>query len=146
MGAALLQHALAGQPEPLRSLKVVSAGVASRAGEPASPNAVAALRKVGIDLKGHLSRPLTQALLDGSLLVLCMTESHRDMIEMTAEPVPARVHLFKEFTGAKRDLEIPDPYGMHLSAYEASRDDMVAAIPSIIAHLQGLPAGAFAPK
>jgi protein-tyrosine-phosphatase len=144
MGAALLQHALAGQPEPLRSLKVVSAGVASRTGEPASPNAVTALKKVGIDLKSHQSRPVTQALLDGSLLVLCMTESHRDMIEMTADPVPQRVHLFKEFTGAKRDLEIPDPYGLHLSAYEASRDEMVAAIPSIIAYLQKFPAGTLA--
>jgi protein-tyrosine-phosphatase len=146
MGAALLQHALAGQPEPLRSLKVVSAGVASRTGEPASANAVTALKKVGIDLKVHQSRPVTQALLDDSFLVLCMTESHRDMIEMTADPVPQRVHLSKEFTGAKRDLEIPDPYGLHLSAYEASRDEMVAAIPSIIAFLQKFPAGALADR
>jgi protein-tyrosine-phosphatase len=141
MGAALLQHALAGQAEPLRSLKVVSAGVASRTGEPASANAVTALKKVGIDLNGHKSRPVTQKLLDDSVLVLCMTESHRDMIEMTAEPVPPRVHLFKEFTGAKHDLEVPDPYGLHLSAYEASRDEMVAAIPSIIAYLQKSPIG-----
>jgi protein-tyrosine-phosphatase len=144
MGAALLQHALAGQPEPLRSLKVVSAGVASRAGDPASPHAVTALKKVGLDLRGHQSQPVTQALLDDSLLVLCMTESHRDMIEVTADPVPGRVHLFKEFTGAKHDLEIPDPYGLHLPAYEASRDEMVAAIPSIVAHLNSLPAGALA--
>ena len=144
MGAALLRHALAAQPEPLRSLKVISAGVASRTGEPVSANSVTALRKVGVDLKGHSSQPVTQELLDGALLVLCMTESHRDMIEMTAEPVPARVHLFKEFTGAKHDLEIPDPYGLHLPAYEASRDEMVAAIPSILAHLNSLPAGALA--
>jgi protein-tyrosine-phosphatase len=136
MGAALLQHALAAQPEPLRSIKVVSAGVASRTGEPASAHAVTALKKVGIDLRGHSSRPVTQELLDNSLLVLCMTESHRDMIEVTAEPVPPHVHLFREFTGAKDNLEIPDPYGLHLSAYEASRDEIVAAIPSIIAYLQ----------
>ena len=138
MGAALLQHALAGQPEPLRSLKAVSAGVASRVGERASANAVAALKKVGLDISGHLSRPVTQELLDQSFLVLCMTESHRDMIEMTADPVPKRLHLFKEFMGQAGALEIPDPYGLHLSAYEASRDEMVAAIPSIVAHLQGL--------
>jgi len=143
MGAALLQHALAGQEEPLRSLKVSSAGVASRSGDPASANAVTALKKVGIDLKGHHSRPVTQALLDDSLLVLCMTESHRDMIEITAQPVPERLFLFKELTGAKGDLEIPDPFGMHLSAYEASRDEMVAAIPSIVAYLSKLPASAF---
>jgi len=140
MGAALLQHALAAQPEPLRSLKVASAGVASRTGEPASPNAVTAMKKAGIDLKGHFSRPLTQALLDEALVVLCMTESHRDMIELTADPVPPRLRLFREFTGAKRgNMDIPDPYGMHLGAYEAARDDMVAAIPSIIDFLSKLP-------
>jgi protein-tyrosine-phosphatase len=144
MGAALLHHALAAQPEPLRSLKVLSAGVASRSGSPASPNAVTALKKVGIDLKVHVSQPVTQELLDRSLLVLCMTESHRDMIEITAEPVPPRLHLFREFMGDPRSLEIPDPFGLHLSAYEASRDEMVDAIPSIIDYLQKLPAGVIA--
>lgn len=143
MGAALLQHALAAQPEPLRSLRVVSAGVASRTGEPASANAVTALKKVGIDLKGHTSKPVTQELLDRALIVLCMTESHRDMIELTASPVPARLHLFREFTGERDGLDIPDPYGMALPAYEACRDEMVAAIPSIIAHLSGLPSRVF---
>jgi protein-tyrosine-phosphatase len=139
MGAALLQHALAAQPEPLRSLKVVSAGVASRYGQPASPHSVTALKKAGVDLKGHVSRPLTQELLNGSLLVLCMTESHRDLIETTAEPVPPRLFLFREFMGSKDGMEIPDPFGLHLPAYEASRDEMVAAIPSIIAYLSKLP-------
>jgi protein-tyrosine phosphatase len=139
MGAALLQHALAARTEPLRSLKVVSAGVASRTGEPASANAVAALRKVGIELKGHSSRPVTQELLNQALIVLCMTESHRDMIELTASPVPARLHLFREFTGERGNLDIPDPYGLALPAYESSRDEMVAAIPSIVEHLAALP-------
>jgi protein-tyrosine phosphatase len=82
---------------------------------------------------------VTQELLDHAILVLCMTESHRDMIELTADPVPPRVHLFREFMDANGDREIPDPYGLHLPAYEASRDEMVAAIPSIIAHLAKLP-------
>ncbi len=139
MGAALLQHALAAQPEPLRSLKVISAGIASRTGEPISSNAVIALKKVGIDLKAHLSQPITQELLDHSILVLCMTKSHRNMIEETAYPVPPRVHLFREFVGTKDNMEIPDPYGLHLQAYEVSRDEMVDAVPSIIAYLSKLP-------
>jgi protein-tyrosine-phosphatase len=141
MATALLQHALAAEPEPLRSLKVVSAGVASRIGEPASPNAVTAMKKVGVDLSGHVSRPVTQDLLDHSLLVLCMTETQRDLIELTAEPAPPRLHLFREFIAEGGDREIPDPYGLHLSAYEACRDEMVAAIPSIIAYLKRLPQG-----
>ena len=139
MAKALLDHALAAQPEPLRSLKVESAGVASRTGESASPNAVAALKKVGIDLRGHVSRPLTQELLDRAFLVLCMTETQREMIALTAEPVPPRLFLFREFTGDAGDREIPDPYGSALPAYEACRDEMVAAIPSIIDYLSKLP-------
>ncbi len=139
MGAALLQHALAAQPEPLRSLKVLSAGVASRSGYPASTYAVTVLKKVGIDLKGHSSRPVTQDLLDHALLVLCMTESHRDMIELTAHPIPPRLHLFREFMGEKKDLDIPDPYGLPLGAYEACRDEIVGAIPSIVTYLAKLP-------
>lgn len=139
MATALLQHALAAQPEPLRSLKIVSAGVASRTGESASPHSVTALKKVGVDLAGHVSRPITQELLDRSLVVLCMTESQRAMIELTADPVPRRLHLFREFVADDGDKEIPDPFGHPLSAYEASRDEMVAAIPSIIAYLSKLP-------
>src|SRR4051795_11030781 len=63
MAAALLQHALAAEPEPLRSLRVVSAGVAARPGEPVSENSVYALKKVGIDLSQHRSQALTQQML-----------------------------------------------------------------------------------
>jgi protein-tyrosine phosphatase len=146
MGAALLRHALSAQPEPLRSLKVISAGVASRAGEPVSTNSVTALKKVGIDLKGHSSQPVTQELLDRAILVLCMTESHRDMIEESADPVPKQLFLFREFLGGTGDMGIPDPFGLHLTAYEASRDEMVAAIPSIIAYLSKLPREALSPR
>ena len=50
MAAALLQHALAAQPEPLRSFKIISAGVAARAGDHVSENSVIALKKVGLDI------------------------------------------------------------------------------------------------
>ena len=89
-----------------------------------------------------MSRRVTQEMLDQALLVLCMTESHRDMIEISANPVPGRLYLFREFTGDPLGREIPDPYGMHLSAYEACRDELVDAIPSIVKFLSELPAGA----
>ena len=97
MAAALLQHALAAQPEPLRSVKVMSAGVAARPGEPVSENSVLALKKVGIDISEHRSQSLTQRMLDEALAVICMTESHRAMIQVQAEPVPRNLFLFPSF-------------------------------------------------
>ena len=138
MAAALLQHALAAQPAPLRSLKVISAGVAARRGTPVSENSVLALKKVGIDVSGHRAQPLTQELLDEAFAVLCMTESHRAMIQVQAEPGPRNLFLFREFLPGNVDQEIADPYGGPLKIYEASRDEMVEAIPALVAHLKTL--------
>lgn len=141
MAAALLQHALAAEPEPLRSLKVISAGVAARPGEPVSENSVLALKKVGIDLSQHRSQALTQQMLDEALAVLCMTESHRAMIQVQADPVPKHLYLFRQFAPGDDDKEIGDPYGGPLRTYEAARDEMVESIPALIAHLKTLVGG-----
>jgi len=132
MAAALLQHALAAQPEPLRSIKVISAGVSAVSGEPITENSALALKKVGLGLHDHRSQPLTQHLLDEALLVLCMTESHRSLIELQAEPAPKNLFLFREFLPAPATPEIADPFGGPLALYEATRDEMVEAIPSLV--------------
>jgi protein-tyrosine-phosphatase len=138
MAAALLQHALVAQPEPLRSLKVISAGVAARMGEAVSENSVLALKKVGIDISEHRSQPLTQEILDQAFVVLCMTESHRAMIQVQAEPVPENLFLFRQFLPDEVEKEIGDPYGGPLRVYEAARDEMVESIPSLVAYLKTL--------
>jgi len=136
MAQALLQHALRGQEEPLKSIKVISGGVAARLGEAVSENSVIALKKVGIDLSKHTSQPLTQKLVDEALAIFCMTESHRAMIQLSFDPPPKNLFLFREFMPKPADPEIADPYGGPLKLYEASRDEMVEAIPSIIDFLK----------
>lgn len=138
MAAALLQHALAAQPEPLSSLEVISAGVAARDGEPVSENSVLALKKVGIDIASHRAQPLTQQMLNDALLVLCMTESHRAMIQVQADPAPKNLLLFRQFMPGDDDREIGDPFGGPLKIYEAARDEMVEAVPGLVEYLKTL--------
>lgn len=138
MAEALLKHALRAQPEPLKSWQVVSAGVAARPGDRVSANSVQALKKVGLDIADHTSQPLTRELLDQALAVFCMTESHRSMIQLTFDPVPRNVYLFREFMPRGADKEIPDPYGGPLRYYEACRDEMVEAVPSLVDFLKTL--------
>jgi len=135
MAAALFRHALAAQDDPLRSLVVESAGISALAGYPAAANSDQALRKVGLSLLDHRSLPLTQEALDRAFAVFCMTESHRAVIEVQFERPPKRLFLMREFV-ARGDRDIPDPFGLNLAAYEASRDAMVEAIPSLVNYLQ----------
>jgi protein-tyrosine-phosphatase len=141
MAEGLLRHALAGQPEPLKSLKVISAGVAARPGDLVSENSVVALKKAGIDISHLRAQPLTQELLDNALVVLGMTDSHRSIIKMRAKPVPQRLHLFREFLPHPADKEIGDPFGGPLKVYEAARDEMVEAVPSLVVFLKTLVEG-----
>ena len=138
MAAGLLKHALAGQSGPLKSLEVISAGVGARPGEPVSENSVTALKKTGIDISAHNSQSLTQEMLDGALVVFGMTESHRAVIQNRALPVPKHLYLFREFLPPPASREIVDPYGGPLKVYEAARDEMVEAIPSVVNFLKTL--------
>jgi protein-tyrosine phosphatase len=135
MAAALFRHALAAESEPLRSLTVASAGTSALEGYPAAANADQAMRKVGLTLVGHRSTPLTQEMLDRAFAVFCMTESHRAVIEVQFDRVPPRLFLMRDFM-PDGDRDLPDPFGQNLAAYEASRDAMVEAVPSLLAYLR----------
>ncbi|MBE7540294.1 MAG: low molecular weight protein arginine phosphatase [Opitutaceae bacterium] len=137
MAAGLLSHALAAQPEPLRSIKVISAGVSCRQGEPVSPHSVTAMKKVGIDVSGHESQPLTQELVSNALAIFGMTETHRNVVLLQFFPNPDTVFLFRDFLPEGAHREIADPFGGPLSEYETSRDEMVEAIPSVVEFLRG---------
>jgi len=138
MGEGLLRHALAAEGEPLCSIPIISAGVSARSGDAVSENSVFALKKVGIDITAHKSQPVTQVMLDSALLILCMTEAHRAMIRLQASPVPRELRLFREFMPQGNRREIADPYGGPSALYEACRDELVEAIPSVVAHIKGL--------
>lgn len=136
MGECLLQNALAAEAAPLNEIKVLSAGVAAWHGDPASPNAIKALAKTGIEIKQHASQPLSNALLEKAFLVLGMTQSHLLALEAFPETKPDRAYLFREFLGGNFDSEIPDPYGQNLEAYRVCLDSMAEAIPSILNYLK----------
>ena len=136
MAEALLRHALAAEPEPLKSLKVTSAGVGGWSGMTVTPHSVAALRKVGLDISQHKSRSLDPTILSRAVLVLCMTESHRRAIEMEFPEVKAPILLIRELMPDSAELEVSDPYGSDLQAYEDTRDAIVEAIPSIVKYLR----------
>jgi protein-tyrosine-phosphatase len=135
MAERLLSHALQAEPEPLRSCRVVSAGVAAFPGDPPSGNAVRALKAVGLDLGDHRSRPLSDQLADDSDLILAMTTAHVEAIRERHPEIKAPVFRFREWVAAG-PREVADPFGGGLDVYTETRDNLAEAIPSIIAFLK----------
>ncbi|MBN2068256.1 MAG: low molecular weight protein arginine phosphatase [Opitutales bacterium] len=136
MAEKLLEHALKAEDAPLSNIKVISAGVSAWDGEAASPNSVKALKKVGIDLSKHRSRELTRDLMDKATLVVAMTQAHLQMIRQFFPNSRAQLMLVRELLPPPADPEIGDPWGSDLESYEACRDSIVEAIPSIVTHLK----------
>lgn len=136
MAEGLLMHALRAEAEPLRSLKPVSAGIAAYGGDAASPNTLRVLESVGIDLRNHVSQRLSQELIDQSFAIFCMTSTHRMLVETQFNPTTPHIYLMREFLPPGADKEISDPYGFNREAYEACRDAMVEALPSLLTFLR----------
>ena len=93
-------------------IMVTSAGMAAAEGEPASPNALAALQNRGIDANAHRARQLSPELVKEATRIYVMTETHRDAILRVLPDAAEKITV----------IGIPDPYGMDLEAYEACLD------------------------
>jgi protein-tyrosine-phosphatase len=138
MAEGLLRHALAVEPEPLKSLRVTSAGISAWGGTPITPFSAAALKKVGIDMSKHQSRALNEQMLSRAVLVVCMTESHRRAIKMDFPEVKVPIVLMREFMPSPADKEVPDPFGADMQTYDDTRDAIMEAVPSVVKYLRGL--------
>lgn len=136
MGARLLAHALAAEAPPLNEITVTSAGISAFGGDEAARHSVKALKKVGLDLADHRSRRLTAEMVEQALVIVVMTEAHRNYLRTLYPALKTPVILFREHVGKDSDPQVPDPYGSTLDAYEETRDALAEAIPSLLGYLR----------
>lgn len=98
-------------PSPVRTI-VRSAGTGGD-GAPATPEAVEAMRRRGIDLAGHRSRGLTRDLIASADVIYVMTSRHARIVLGIDPRAAERVELLDP---EGRDVE--DPIGSPLDEYE----------------------------
>ncbi len=99
------------------NVRIESAGIFASEGEPASTNAIIAMKKYGIDLLSHHAQGINSELIQKSDLILTMTAAHKMLLEPSA---PGKVFTLCEYVG--EDSDIPDPYGCDMDEYEACAD------------------------
>lgn len=107
----------------IRWWDVSSCGIHAEVGGTISANSKIALEDVGISVENFKPRQLTQKLIEGSAIVICMTESQKKMLEACGN-----VYCIKDMCG----YDVPDPYGCNLDAYKVTRDALSRACDIII--------------
>ncbi len=125
--AECLFNALASE-RGLTNLCASSAGVYAQEGAPASTGARHAMRRRGLSLDRHCSRPVTEALLSEAACVVGMSESHLHALRASFPNV--RVPMF-----AFDDPPIHDPFGLDDKAYEQAASDLERQLPALLERL-----------
>lgn len=121
MAEGLLRKLLEGKPQ----VEVVSAGTSVYDGKKAADNTVSVMKEEGIDVSNHLTRQLTDDIINKSDLIFAMEERHKDYIIRRVPKAADKAYLLRIF--AKPDapgieVNIPDPIGMDISYYRHIRD------------------------
>ena len=96
-------------------IEVYSRGVVVLFSEPSNPKAEMVLKNHNIELKDHVSMPLTQADITNTTLILTMTEKQKKQVMQNFD-LTENVYTIKEYVGEFGD--VTDPYGGTLVDYE----------------------------
>ena len=107
-------------------VRIESAGIFALEGEPASNEAIIAMKKYDIDLLGHHAQTINTELIEKSDLILTMTKAHKMVLEQTAK---GKVYTLCEYAGIDGDIE--DPYGGDVEEYEECAKKLYDALSKV---------------
>ena len=91
---------------------VLSAGTSALPGGPISSGSLEALRRRGIDARGHRSRALSEQLIREADRIWCMSPEHREAVIARVPEAAGKTELFDP------DGPVPDPIGQGPDVYE----------------------------
>ena len=115
LAEAALRAALG--PDAAR-VEVISAGTGAAEGIPVSEHSTAVAARDGLDLSEHRSRRASRELVGSADLVLAMERHHLDAVRVLGAD-PARSHLLSAWPApGEPGLDIADPFGGSIEAYE----------------------------
>jgi protein-tyrosine phosphatase len=116
------------------AFSVCSAGTMASEKVPANPFAIGVMRNFNPDIGKHLSQKITESLLRSASAIFCLAEDHRNFLISNYKKIEGKCFLVKEFVG-DMNKDIADPFGGSFGDYEQIRDEINAAMDSILKFL-----------
>lgn len=130
-------------------VEVASAGLHAREDDGAAENTQAVLRELGVEAREHRAQLFRPELVEKYDLILVMTKVHRAQLLTLVPQAEGKVFLLKELAAKKgrfrqdlaeaeeKDYDILDPFGQSLEIYRKSREEIRAAVESIVQNWAG---------
>lgn len=116
MAAGLLYHNL---PEELKPrVAVSSAGTHALHGHQAAPFAIQTMAEFGIDISSHRARQVSSDMVRRADLILAMERVHQQEVRQLLLWNKSHVKLLSQFDPQSDVVDVPDPYGAPLEAYQ----------------------------
>lgn len=108
MAAAILKHKL--KQNGVDGLEVCCAGIMAEPNTKTSPNTILALKNMGIALRQSKAKQLTKTMVTKNTVLIAISKNHKEYVKNVAP-----TFALSEFSGG---IDLPDPYGQDLVAYE----------------------------
>ncbi|PRD35470.1 UNVERIFIED_CONTAM: epsP [Trichonephila clavipes] len=99
-----------------QNVHVSSAGLGAMVGHPADEHAQTLMDGLGLSIRNHRARQLTQALISSHELILVMTARQKDMLQTEYPSARGRVYRICHWQPA----DVADPYQKERSAFESA--------------------------
>ncbi|HLD36418.1 MAG TPA: L-threonylcarbamoyladenylate synthase [Planctomycetota bacterium] len=109
-----------------KGYKIISAGTSAIYNSPASGAAVEIMKEKGVDIKGHLSQPVTLSMLEEADEIYVMTKGHLTTLKEWAPLISERIKLLDP--GA----DVEDPIGSGKEVYKQCAAKIQKALERII--------------
>jgi protein-tyrosine-phosphatase len=125
--AAALFNRLAAREGSGCGFSASSAGLSAFEGEPASTNAVLAIKEYGCDLSVHRAHGLVPEDMQEAFLILTLSVGHKQYINSRFSGTYRNVYALKEYVyGISEDVK--DPFGSSLEVYRQCAEEIAEAV------------------
>ena len=120
-----------------KKVLVNTAGMIFLEGFPASKTAVEVCRENGLDLSAHLSKGITDKLIQDADLIIVMEEMHKVRLVKNNAETPQKIKLLSGFAPDKSvGPDIQDPYGGNKYLFELAFKDIKLCLEGLIPYLK----------
>lgn len=109
---------------------VCGGGIATMDDVPPTEHALTVMNEIGVDMSDHRSRQMTQEIADQADVCVVMTPHHGVELVFRYGVDPEKIVM--------PEGGVADPYGHGVKEYRACRDELVAALPTVVEEIKAL--------